>query len=183
MILVQSRPKSRALLVEKFIFVAGALRQSENFDSLMGVLAGLNSQAVHRLTDTFKAVTEQLDEGMVRTAPGEPKQPKKLRSLNLLMSPAKSFAAYRLALAASSRHALPYLGVILQDLTVINETSPDFEAGLVNWSKFANYGRSCSILLDCPKIPPPLVVDRGLERSILDVPLLSEDVSFATSPG
>ncbi|GAA5876325.1 hypothetical protein JCM3774_003723 [Rhodotorula dairenensis] len=181
MILVQSRPKSRALLVEKFVFVAGALRLTENFDSLMGVLAGLNSQAVHRLTDTFEAVTDALDERMVRTAPGEPKQPKKLRSLNLLMSPAKSFAAYRLALSASSRDALPYLGVILQDLTVINETSPDFDEGLVNWSKFANFRRSCSILLDCPKTPPTLPVDRAIEGSILDVPLLNEDRLYALS--
>jgi hypothetical protein len=34
------------------------------------------------------------------------------------MAPARSFAAYRLALSTSSRDALPYLGVVLQDLTL-----------------------------------------------------------------
>lgn len=180
MILVQSRPRVRALLAEKFIFVASELRARENFDSLMGVLAGLNMQAVHRLTDTFDAVTDRLDGGVVRAAaPGESRQPKKLRSLNLLMAPARSFAAYRLALSTSSRDALPYLGVVLQDLTVINETASDFEEGLVNWSKFANLGRSCSILLDCPKTPPRIAVDADIEQHILDVPLLTEDVSLS----
>ena len=181
MILVQSRPRVRALLVEKFILVAVELRTRENFDSLMGVLAGLNMQAVHRLTDTFDAVTDRLDGGMVRAAaPGESRQPKKLRSLNLLMAPARSFAAYRLALSTSSRDALPYLGVVLQDLTVINETAADFDEGLVNWSKFANLGRSCLILLDCPKTPPRIAVDADIEQHILDVPLLTEDVSFGS---
>ncbi|GAA5980630.1 hypothetical protein JCM10908_001715 [Rhodotorula pacifica] len=187
MILVQSRPKQRAVLVEKLILVATELRASENFDSLMGVLAGLNSQAVHRLSDTFEIVADRLDGGAVRAVPGEQtRQPKKLRSLNLLMAPAKSFAAYRLALSASSRDALPYLGVVLQDLTVINETSADFEDGLVNWSKFASLGRSCSILLDCPRTPPPSTIDNVIEKCILDVPLLDEDrlytLSYAYQP-
>ena len=49
LILIQPKPKHRIRLIEKLIAVAVQLRDMENFDCLMGVLAGLNSQPVYRL--------------------------------------------------------------------------------------------------------------------------------------
>lgn len=87
--------------MEKLITVAYSLREMENFDSLMGVLAGLNAQPVFRLTETMELVNLRLegDRSVI---------PKRLRSLNKLMANTKSFSAYRMALA-SSANMLPYL--------------------------------------------------------------------------
>ena len=116
LILVQSKIKQRARIMEKMLLIALALREQENFDSLMGVLAGLNSQPIFRLTETMDIVTTKLD--------GDPRLqhrraehleadrnrlPKKLRSLNRLMAATKSFSAYRLALANSGMNMIPYL--------------------------------------------------------------------------
>lgn len=102
MILVQSKLKPRARMLEKFISIAYELRQLENFDSLMGILAGLNSQPIFRLSETMELVSLKLEND--RT-----KMPKRLRSLNKLMHSSKSFSAYRLALANSGPSTIPYL--------------------------------------------------------------------------
>lgn len=102
MILVQAKLKWRARLLEKFITIAYSLREQENFDSLMGLLAGLNSQPVFRLTETMEMVNLKLEGD-------RSKMPKRLRSLNKLMATTKSFSAYRLALANSGANMIPYL--------------------------------------------------------------------------
>lgn len=104
MLLVQSKLKFRARLLEKFIAVAYSLREQENFDSLMGVLAGLNAQPIFRLSETMEVVSLRLERDKT-------KLPKRLRSLNKLMATIKSFAAYRIALANSGTQMLPYLYV------------------------------------------------------------------------
>ncbi|GAA5995014.1 uncharacterized protein JCM10292_004489 [Rhodotorula paludigena] len=188
MILVQSKVKARARVAEKFLLVAAALREQENFDSLMGVLAGLNSQPVFRLTETMEIVTDKLD-GDPRMHPQRTAQPdgdkhrlpKKLRSLNRLMAANKSFAAYRLALANSGINMIPYLGVHLQDLTVLNEVKSDMRGGLVNWTKFSQMGKSAAIVLDCARVAPKLPVDRTIERCIFNVPVLDEDRQYTLS--
>lgn len=112
MLLVQSRIKQRSRLLEKFIAIAYALREQENFDSLMGVLAGLNAQPIFRLSETMEIVSLKLERDKT-------KMPKRLRSLNKLMAVSKSFAAYRIALANSGAHTLPYLFVIFFEIGFI----------------------------------------------------------------
>ncbi|GAA5835240.1 hypothetical protein JCM11251_006655 [Rhodosporidiobolus azoricus] len=185
LILVQSRPKQRARMLEKMLLIAVSLREKENFDGLMGVLAGLNSQPVFRLSETFEIVATKLDGPMPQRAEmpdgDKTRLPKKLRSLNRLMAANKAFAAYRLALANSGINMIPYLGVHLQDITVVNEVKSDLRDGLVNWSKFQQVGRSAAIVLDCARVAPQLPVDRTIERCILHVPVLDDDQQYKLS--
>lgn len=112
MILIQPKIKYRAKILEQFIAIAGFLREQENFDSLMGVLAGLNCQPVFRLAETMEATHQLMDRDRHRLSPEareRSKIPKKLRSLNKLMATAKSFAAYRLALSTSGANMIPYM--------------------------------------------------------------------------
>ncbi|KAM0756403.1 ras GEF [Meredithblackwellia eburnea MCA 4105] len=174
MILVQSKLKWRARILEKFIQIAYQLRLLENFDSLMGVLAGLNSQPIFRLTETMETVNLKLEGD-------RSKIPKRLRSLNKLMATTKSFAAYRLALTNSGNDMLPYLGVHLQDITVVNEVKSDMRDGKVNWSKFSQMGKSAAIVLDCSRLPPQYAIDKNIEHCIVNVPVLDIDRQYALS--
>ena len=169
MILVQVKAKWRARMLEKFITVASALRELENFDSLMGVLAGINRNPIHRLAETQELANLKLEGDKTKVS-------KRLRSLNKLMSNQKSFAAYRLALANSGTNMVPYLGVHLQDITVVNEVKKDMRDGKVNWSKFSQMGRSAAIVLDCARVAPRIEVELKVEGCILGVPLLGEEV-------
>lgn len=189
MLLVQSKLKLRARLLEKFIAIAYSLREQENFDSLMGVLAGLNAQPIFRLSETMEAVNLKVERDKTKV-------PKRLRSLNKLMATSKGFSAYRLALANSGAHMLPYLcvspallptadvcsGVHLQDITIVNEVKSDMRLGAVNWSKFQQMGRSAAIVLDCSRLAPRLPVDRQIERYVLNVPVLDKEVRRSRSP-
>ncbi|KAM0793202.1 hypothetical protein ACM66B_000672 [Microbotryomycetes sp. NB124-2] len=174
MILVQSKLKNRARMIEKCISIAARLRERENFDALLGVLAGLNSQPVFRLTDTMQLVNQKLEGDKLVTS-------KKLRSLNKLMANSKSFAAYRMALANSGASMIPYLGVHLQDITAVNEVKRDMRDAKVNWTKFQQIGRSAAVVLDCSKVAPKLVTDRAVERMIVGVPVLDKNQQYALS--
>ncbi|GAA6063004.1 hypothetical protein JCM10212_002645 [Sporobolomyces blumeae] len=188
LVLVQGKIKQRARILEKMLLIALALREKENFDSLMGILAGINSQPIFRLTETMELVTNKLD-GDPKTQPRRPelveaekiRLPKKLRSLNRLMAATKSFSAYRLALANSGMNMIPYLGVHLQDITVVNEIKSDLRDGKVNWSKFSQMGRSAAIVLDCARIAPSLPIDKLVERAVLNVDVLDEERQYALS--
>lgn len=69
-------------------------------------------------------------------------------------------------------------GVHLQDITVVNEIKSDLRDGKVNWSKFSQMGRSAAIVLDCSRIAPALPVEKFVERTIVDIPVLDEEVIF-----
>jgi hypothetical protein len=97
----------------------------------------------------------------------------------MLMSNQKSFSAYRLALANSGTNMVPYLGVHLQDITVVNEVKKDMRDGKVNWSKFSQMGRSAAVVLDCARVAPRIEVELKVEGCILGVPLLGEEVSHS----
>ncbi|GAA5869990.1 hypothetical protein JCM16303_001864 [Sporobolomyces ruberrimus] len=185
LILVQGKLKQRARIMEKMLLIALSLREQENFDSLMGVLAGLNSQPIFRLTETMELVTNKLDGDQPRRPElvenEASRLPKKLRSLNRLMAATKSFSAYRLALANSGVNMIPYLGVHLQDITVVNEIKSDLRDGKVNWSKFSQMGRSAAIVLDCSRIAPALPVEKFVERTIVDIPVLDEERQYTLS--
>jgi hypothetical protein len=56
MILSQDDLTIRAKMVEKIIDIAQALRNLNNFNTLMGFIAGLNMASIHRLKKTYKKV-------------------------------------------------------------------------------------------------------------------------------
>lgn len=159
LILVQSKPKNRVRLTEKFISIAICLRTLENFDALMGVLAGLNSQPIFRLSTMFEALDTRIS--------------KKFQSLNRLMATTRGFSAYRLALTTSGSQMIPYLGCHLQDITRLCEGKSDMRNGLVNWSKFQQLGKCSAIVIDCVRSAPVISPDPDMTPLVLDVPVMT----------
>lgn len=99
MIVTQSRLSKRVALLQKFMSIAVHLRDLNNYNSLMAILAGINSASVLRLKQTRHAVITK-------------KIYKQFQSLEKLMSTDKSFCSYRMALKASSgggAPGIPYL--------------------------------------------------------------------------
>ncbi|KAH8927879.1 ras GEF [Atractiella rhizophila] len=162
LIISQSKLKQRTRMLEKVISLAYALRARDNFDALMGILMGLGSQPVFRLSQTWD---------LVKPKPIH----KKYLSLKRLMGSQKAFAAYRLALSVSDEQVVPYLGVHLQDITTINELKSDMRDGQVNWTKFHQMAKAAAVVVDCERNAPNLPIDERLERLIQGAPVYNVD--------
>lgn len=97
-----------------------------NFNTVMSILAGLNSAPVHRLKRTFDLLSTRVH-GLLET-------------LRNLMSTTKNFSVYRDALHKASPPLIPFLGFFLTDLTFIEDGNANFvksDPKLINFSKQA----------------------------------------------
>jgi len=126
-ICIQPDLKKRARLLESFIKVAKECHRVQNFNSLMAVLSGLNNSSVRRLKRTWALIT--------------PKALKELGQLEEVMAGTHNFGKYREVLARieaeeDSGPCIPFLGLILRDLTFLNDGNPKkFKGGLYNFTK------------------------------------------------
>jgi len=124
MILFHERLKDRSMVLSKLIQVAQELHRMQNFDGLIGFVAGLNNAAVSRLKFSQLSVNEVLLLAM--------------EEMTLLMNPEASWKAYRSVLRACTPPVIPYLGVYLGDLTFIGDGNTDFlpeKGDLINFGK------------------------------------------------
>eukprot|EP00002_Diphylleia_rotans_P034055 TRINITY_DN7290_c0_g1_i4.p1 TRINITY_DN7290_c0_g1~~TRINITY_DN7290_c0_g1_i4.p1 ORF type:complete len:1286 (+),score=228.71 TRINITY_DN7290_c0_g1_i4:63-3920(+) len=120
-ILWQEQAKKRAKVITKFIQIAEALRKLNNFNSLMGILSGLNQTPIHRLRIAMEEVS--------------PRAKQTLAEIHELMSSASSYRKYRETLHNAKPPCIPFLGVYLSDLTFIEDGNKDSIDGLVNFRK------------------------------------------------
>lgn len=166
MILVQSKTKQRARLLEKFMDIAGILRKTNNYNTLHAVLAGLGNASVHRLKNTRELLN------------GKPVI-KTYQSLARLMGNDRSFAAYRLALENSEGRTIPYLGVHLQDILSMSDGNPSKRAsdGMVHWKKFNLMDEAVMAIIKCQQYQEPLRENPSISRLIFDLPVMDDDVS------
>lgn len=170
MIVVQSKTKIRAKMLEKFTNIASILRHDNNYNTLQAVLAGLGNSAVHRLKTAQSMINKSVQKAYL--------------SLLRLMGSDRSFAAYRLALENSDGRTIPYLGVHLQDILSMSDGNPSKRASdeMVHWRKFSLMDESVMAMVHCQQwtnpLPPP---KPGVERHILNLPLFDEEGLYSRS--
>ncbi|XP_072570628.1 rap guanine nucleotide exchange factor 1b isoform X7 [Paramormyrops kingsleyae] len=115
-IIQQEKAQDREKLLLKFIKIMKHLRKLNNFNSYLAILSALDSAPIRRL-EWQKQTSEGLEEYCT------------------LIDSSSSFRAYRAALADVEPPCIPYLGLILQDLTFVHLGNPDLIEGKVNFSK------------------------------------------------
>ncbi|XP_018584300.1 rap guanine nucleotide exchange factor 1-like isoform X2 [Scleropages formosus] len=116
LIILQEKAQDRERLVLKFIKIMKHLRKLNNFNSYLAILSALDSAPIRRL-EWQKQTSEGLEEYC------------------MLIDSSSSFRTYRAALADVEAPCIPYLGLILQDLTFVHLGNPDFVDRKVNFSK------------------------------------------------
>jgi hypothetical protein len=170
MILIHSKTRHRARMLEKFMEIGGILRRTNNYNTLHAVLAGLGNASVHRL----KATRETLN--------GKPVI-KTFQSLARLMGSDRSFAAYRLALENSEGRTIPYLGVHLQDILSMSDGNPSKRSsdGMVHWRKFVLMDDAVMAIIRCQQYQEPIRENPHISRLIMDLPLMDEEVLYQRS--
>ncbi|KAK0093216.1 hypothetical protein PV326_014033 [Microctonus aethiopoides] len=114
---MENEAKDREKYVVKFIKIMKHLRKINNFNSYLALLSALDSAPIRRL-EWQKHITEGLKEYCA------------------LIDSSSSFRAYRQALAETQPPCIPYIGLVLQDLTFVHIGNSDLlPDGTINFSK------------------------------------------------
>jgi len=117
LVIREHRQQEREKLYKKFLKIMRILRKLNNFSSFLAIMSALDSTPVRRL-EWPKQFTDEVAEN------------------TKLMDSESSFKTYRETLAESKPPCIPYLGLILTDITFIHLGNPQhLPDGKVNFLK------------------------------------------------
>ncbi|XP_014825018.1 PREDICTED: rap guanine nucleotide exchange factor 3-like isoform X2 [Poecilia mexicana] len=148
----------RAILLKKFIKIASVLKEQRNLNSFFAVMFGLSNSSVQRLYKTWERI---------------PSKTKRIYcAYERLMDPSRNHRAYRLAVAKLSPPYIPFMPLLLKDMTFIHEGNPNYVDKLVNFEKMRMLAKTVKIVRGCRSQPyVPSSPQRGLaDRMFLDGP-------------
>lgn len=148
----------RAILLKKFIKIAAVLKEQKNLNSFFAVMFGLSNSAVQRLYKTWERI---------------PSKTKRVYcAYERLMDPSRNHRAYRLAVAKLSPPYIPFMPLLLKDMTFIHEGNPNCIDKLINFEKMRMIAKTVKIVRECRSQPyVPSSPQRGLaDRMFLEGP-------------
>ncbi|XP_012966679.1 rap guanine nucleotide exchange factor 3 isoform X7 [Mesocricetus auratus] len=130
-----SVPGPRAQLLRKFIKLAAHLKEQKNLNSFFAVMFGLSNSAISRLAHTWERL---------------PHKVRKLYSaLERLLDPSWNHRVYRLALTKLSPPVIPFMPLLLKDMTFIHEGNHTLVENLINFEKMRMMARAVRMLHHC----------------------------------
>ncbi|KAI5609029.1 rap guanine nucleotide exchange factor 3 isoform X1, partial [Silurus asotus] len=150
----------RSMLLKKFIKIAIVLKEQKNLNSFFAVMFGLSNSAVQRLYKTWERL------------------PSKTRrfycAYERLLDPSHNHRAYRLAVAKLNPPYIPFMPLLLKDMTFIHEGNRNFTENLVNFEKMRMIAKTLKIVRDCRSQPyVPSSPQKGFtERMFLESPAI-----------
>ncbi|KAI8097128.1 ras guanine nucleotide exchange factor domain-containing protein [Halteromyces radiatus] len=167
-----SQPKfgKRVAILEKFMSIAVVLRDLNNYNTLMAILAGVNNAAILRMKHTQVAIKKK-------------KAFKRFQSLEKLMSSDRSYCSYRMALKASTDGpCIPYLGIHSQDLIALTEANKDMKTdGTIHWEKFRLMGDCIMTILKLQQPRHNIKPNEMILSWIADCKIASEEDQYVQS--
>uniref|UniRef100_A0A8C2Q4Z7 Rap guanine nucleotide exchange factor 3-like n=1 Tax=Cyprinus carpio TaxID=7962 RepID=A0A8C2Q4Z7_CYPCA len=120
----------RAILLKKFIKMAVVFKEQKNLNSFFAVMFGLSNSAVQRLNKTWERL---------------PNKTKRIYcAYERLMDPSRNHRAYRLAVAKLSPPYIPFMPLLLKDMTFIHEGNKNYTDKLVNFEKMVRNSEDSS---------------------------------------
>jgi len=160
--------KARTAVLARLIEIAAECRQHNNFNSVVAIVSGMESAAVHRLRKTWEALPPQITETF--------------EQLKNLMSTERNYLNYRNVVKLATLPCIPYLGVFLTDLVFIDE-NPDVlqPSGLINFDKWY---RVAAVVREIQKFQVTSYAFRTvpeITRMLSDLPVLQENDLYTLS--
>ncbi|XP_029784992.1 rap guanine nucleotide exchange factor-like 1 [Suricata suricatta] len=120
-VLLCEAPGKRAQLLKKFLKIAAICKQNQDLLSFYAVVMGLDNAAVSRLRLTWEKL------------PGKFKN--LFRKFENLTDPCRNHKSYREVISKMKPPVIPFVPLILKDLTFLHEGSKTLVDGLVNIEK------------------------------------------------
>uniref|UniRef100_A0A8B9HAL3 Ras-GEF domain-containing protein n=1 Tax=Astyanax mexicanus TaxID=7994 RepID=A0A8B9HAL3_ASTMX len=129
----------RALMLKKLIKIATVLKEQKNLNSFFAVMFGLSNSAVHRLYKTWDRI---------------PSKTKRIYcAYERLLDPSRNHRAYRLAVAKLNPPYIPFMPLLLKDMTFIHEGNKNYTDSLVNFEKMRMIAKTVKIVRGCRSQP------------------------------
>uniref|UniRef100_A0A8C4MZ14 Rap guanine nucleotide exchange factor 3 n=1 Tax=Equus asinus asinus TaxID=83772 RepID=A0A8C4MZ14_EQUAS len=145
-------PGPRAQLLRKFIKLAAHLKEQKNLNSFFAVMFGLSNSAISRLAHTWERL---------------PHKVRKLYSaLERLLDPSWNHRVYRLALTKLSPPVIPFMPLLLKDMTFIHEGNHTLVENLINFEKMVRWRAGLYKVASVTRRPPPTLPRPGSEQSL-----------------
>ncbi|KAM9722925.1 rap guanine nucleotide exchange factor 5b isoform 2-T2 [Menidia menidia] len=129
----------RVQLIKKFIKIAAHCKAQRNLNCFFAIIMGLNAAAVGRLTQTWEKI------------PGKFK--KLFSELETVTDPSLNHKAYRDSFRKMKAPKIPFLPLLLKDITFIHEGNKTFQDNLVNFEKLHMIADMERLIRQCQKDP------------------------------
>ena len=171
--IVDKKIKNRARVLDFFIDTACECLITNNFNSLMAIVAGLHMNPVQRLKKTWAKANAAKFDRLMET-----------------MNPFGNFSNYRKALKEAiekkgnreERPVVPFFSLLVKDLYMVNETIPlNLDNGQVNFNKFWELAQHVTHLLsfrDSAYNPARL---KNALNYLMTIPVFTEDELYMSS--
>ncbi|XP_011607167.2 rap guanine nucleotide exchange factor 5 [Takifugu rubripes] len=130
----------RVQLLKKFIKIAAHCKAQRNLNSAFAIIMGLNTAAVSRLNQTWEK------------CPGKFK--KLFSELELITDPSLNHKAYREAFKKMKPPKIPFMPLLLKDITFIHEGNKTFHDNLVNFEKLHMIADAVRMIRHCQSDQP-----------------------------
>ncbi|XP_054600650.2 rap guanine nucleotide exchange factor 5 [Nothobranchius furzeri] len=130
----------RVQLLKKFIKIAAHCKAQRNLHSAFAIIMGLNTAAVSRLNQTWEK------------CPGKFK--KLFSELELITDPSMNHKAYREAFKRMKPPKIPFMPLLLKDITFIHEGNKTFHDNLVNFEKLRMIADTVRMIRHCQSEQP-----------------------------
>lgn len=136
----------RVQLLKKFIKIAAHCKEYRNLNSFFAIIMGMSNPAVSRLNQTWEKLPSKFK--------------KFYGEFESLMDPSRNHRAYRLTVAKLDPPIIPFMPLLIKDMTFTHEGNKTFIDSLVNYEKMrmiantvriVRYCRSQSFIGDAPQ--------------------------------
>uniref|UniRef100_A0A8I3WLA2 Rap guanine nucleotide exchange factor 4 n=1 Tax=Callithrix jacchus TaxID=9483 RepID=A0A8I3WLA2_CALJA len=116
-----SQLSKRVQLLKKFIKIAAHCKEYKNLNSFFAIVMGLSNVAVSRLALTWEKLPSKFK--------------KFYAEFESLMDPSRNHRAYRLTIAKLEPPLIPFMPLLIKDMTFTHEGNKTFIDNLVNFEK------------------------------------------------
>uniref|UniRef100_A0A8B9KY91 Ras-GEF domain-containing protein n=1 Tax=Astyanax mexicanus TaxID=7994 RepID=A0A8B9KY91_ASTMX len=129
----------RVQLLKKFIKIAAHCKEFRNLNSFFSIIMGLGNPAVSRLSQTWEKLPSKFK--------------KFYGEFENLMDPSRNHRAYRLTVAKLDPPIIPFMPLLIKDMTFTHEGNKTFIDSLVNFEKMRMIANTVRIMRYCRSQP------------------------------
>lgn len=129
----------RVQLIKKFIKIAAHCKEFKNLNSFFAIIMGLGNPAVCRLNQTWEKLPSKFK--------------KFYGEFENLMDPSRNHRAYRLTMAKLEPPIIPFMPLLIKDMTFTHEGNKTFTDRLVNFEKMRMIANTVRIVRYCRSQP------------------------------